>query len=239
MPGLLIGFGLAELFVLHGVILGILLTALGAAGFVLHWVGGRLKAAGQAAAAATGTENLNAIARRELKRRLLRLQGAEGCESLAESAAGQLLQSDEKSRSFDKLLRARLDPSELTFSRYHGAQQQVALALADRLGEIADLLSSIESIHLEETRSRLRALGEAAEGAQEAALLRQRVQVAETQLGKARGLLLTNEQALNELDRANVALTEMKTQAGQASTQLEEALKQLEQLAGQAGRYSS
>ena len=111
----------------------------------------------------------------------------------------------------------------------------MALALADRLGEVADLLTSIESVHLEETRSRLRAL---VASDPEAALLRERLSVAETQLGKARASLLANEQALNELDRANAALTDMKTQAGQASAQLDEALKQLEQLARQASGYS-
>jgi hypothetical protein len=168
------------------------------------------------------------LARKTLKRQLMKLQGVDGCESLAERASDHLLQGEERFRTFDRLLRSKLQPSELTFARYHNAAENVLRSLTERLGLVAELLTSVESVRPSEVREKLK----------EGKVFQERLDVLNVQLGKAETLLQANEEALTEMDRANVALTDMQTRTGLSHLELPEALKQLEELSQRAKRYS-
>jgi hypothetical protein len=168
------------------------------------------------------------LARKTLKRQLMKLQGVDGCESLAERASDHLLQGEERFRTFDRLLRSKLQPSELTFARDHNAAENVLRSLTERLGLVAELLTSVESVRPSEVREKLK----------EGKVFQERLDVLNVQLGKAETLLQANEEALTEMDRANVALTDMQTRTGLSHLELPEALKQLEELSQRAKRYS-
>jgi hypothetical protein len=176
-----------------------------------------------------------AVRRRELKRVLLRYQGVDGCERLAERATEQLGQVEERFRAFDRLLRSRLSPSELTFARYRTAAEQVALSVVDGLREVSDLAAGVAPTSPSEIRARLASPGQDSDRA----ALEQRLALVEQQQAKADALLAANEGALTSLDRVTAALAEMKTGATLASGDLEAAIAQLSELAGRAGRYSS
>ena len=225
-PVALCGIGMAGLIFLNFHILGVLCLAGG-----LFWIAAAKLHSKLMAVEAGPAESPEAQARKQLKHQFMKLQSVDGCESHSERASDQFTQAGERFQSFDRLLRAKLLPTELTFARYHTAGEQVVLSIMDRLGEVAQLLISIESIRPTEIREKL--------GGGDDKTLRERLALAEMQQLKASELLNSNEEALTEMDQANAALTDMKTSPGLASTDLSTALARLEDLSKRAGSYSS
>jgi hypothetical protein len=236
LPVLVLGSGGIFAFAALGLpVVGALLVAASFAWLVLGLASAarRKVLSIESGAAGRDSESPQDRERKELKRKLYRLSTVDGCEARAERAGDQILQAEQRFKLFRQLLEDKLDPSELTFSRYFGAAEQVYLSIYDRLGEVEKLLSSVSAIQPTELSARL---ASAPEG--EAATLRERLKLVEAQQAKADDLLSSNEQALTHLDRANVAMTEMKTKAGMAVLGHETAMLQLEDLAKRTQAYS-
>lgn len=165
---------------------------------------------------------------------------------LARLKAGQPLAQLRLLRDkLDKLatvLRHRLDAGELTYGRYLGTAEQVYLAALDNLHEIALVLASQSPEDEAYVGRRLREIE--ADGVSERERLEydtltQRQALAERQRLKVEGWLAENERALTVLDNTAAALAETRTRAGHATLSAEEAIQELEALAGRTGRYAS
>ncbi|MBI2624494.1 hypothetical protein HYW67_03285 [Candidatus Parcubacteria bacterium] len=165
-----------------------------------------------------------------------------GIEELIEQGVAQCNQVHERIGKIRDILSQKLDPTELAFGRFAGTTEQVSLAVLDNLQRMAHLLMSLsdDADYISERLGDLKRRGRkpTAEDAQEVGTLEERRRLHEAQLEKVRGILRQNEEALTELDKAAVALAEMKTVRGEAGTDLESARKYLEELVQRTKQFS-
>lgn len=217
LPLALFGMGLVALLVFHQRWVGSLLIALGAGWFLAARLRSMMAVvettAVQAEAPPENTQE--EMERKNLKLQLMRLQAVDGCESLAERASEQFSRVEEHLRSFDRLLRSRIEPSERAFADYRSAAEQLSRSMIGRLREISELLSSIEAIRPSEIRTQILEKLQIQSAPQDDSVraLKERLIVAEKHRIKAEALLNENEKARLEMDRAGAALTAMKTRS--------------------------
>jgi len=151
----------------------------------------------------------------------------------------QLQAIGEKRDNLIAVLDQRLQPGELTYSRYQTTAQQVYLAVITNLREVAVALRSISTINPAYIEGRLGELsgqtGESTE--QEASSLTDRQSLAVTQESKVAYLLAQNESAMTLLDRTATALADAPI--GLTPQDAEAAMSALEELADRAGRYAA
>jgi hypothetical protein len=178
---------------------------------VAQKVGQRSKKGGarQRGAAALPAPDPRSDALRDLKHRLSRLQYEAGIEAPAEQAGVQLQKASELYRVFRNTLGEKLDPSEITFTRYDSAALQVRDLVTGNLGTLAGILESLLAA---------RATAPSEEAAR---------------------LLADNEKALAELERVSASIREIHTTREQPVAELGGLLDELEELAKRAKKYSA
>ncbi len=159
-----------------------------------------------------------------------------------ERGLGQLKRLRQKYEAFQSLLQRKLDPSELTYSRYLGMTEQVFLAGLDNLNRVTNILQGVRVIDADHIRSRLLELDQAGQRStvqeQEYQALSERLQLRQTQLEKTETLLMQNEAAMTQMDRIMAAIAEMDTTRGRATMDMESAMQELQRLASRAQEYS-
>lgn len=148
-----------------------------------------------------------------LKRALSKLKWEAPVENQAEQAIGQLEQLQTRFDLFEKALRAKMTPGELTYERYHSTAASVRNAVLQNLHAVATSLQSLLTMSHQE---------EALRGAE---------------TSKLQALYAGNEQALLRLMEAAQALNDIKTSRDSASVNLEATLKDLKDLAARASKY--
>jgi hypothetical protein len=158
-----------------------------------------------------------------------------------EPGIAQIDRLREKYEAYAELLRRKLDPNEMTFSRYLGMGEQVFLGGLDNLARISDALRGSSSNDDVEIRTRIRDLQrdgiESRAQDQEIAALRARLELMEKQREKIFGWLAENESAMTAMDRVMAEVAEMNT-VGSATMKMEHAMQELETLAKRAQNYS-
>jgi len=168
-------------------------------------------------------------------------------EGLKEVGCDQgVAQLDLLKRKFEAMsgvLMQRLDAGELTYSRYLDTAEQVYLSAIDNLQEAEISLrsvSTIDSKELEGRLSELRGNGSAhGSSQQEIQTLEERRSLHTRQVDKVAHLLVQNETAMTALDQASSALADARMGKGHASIELDQALKDLDQLARRAESYAA
>ncbi|HEX4925545.1 MAG TPA: hypothetical protein VFV50_15735 [Bdellovibrionales bacterium] len=143
-----------------------------------------------------------------IRTKLNRSAMTDGLEKPAETALDQLVNTRQKMRVFQTLIHSRLNPGELTRERFERATHTVFMSVIDNLEQVSECLLSVS------TASR---------------------DLREKQLSTCAEILGRNAKALEELDRMNVGLTEMKT----SKNDFELALEELERLAQRAKLYQA
>lgn len=147
----------------------------------------------------------------------------------------------DKYAAFAELLRRKLDPNEMTFTRYLGMGEQVFLGGLDNLARISDALKSSATNDADDIRDRIRHLQrdgiDSAAQDQEEAALNARLQLMKQQQEKVFGWLAENEAAMTALDRVMAGVAEMNT-VQSATMKMEDSMKELESLAARARNYS-
>ena len=141
-----------------------------------------------------------------------------------------------------EVLRHRLDEGEVTYGRYLGTAEQVYLAALDNLNEVVVTLTSLAGIdeaHLQRRETEIAKDGVTDKEAVELATIRQRQALLREQRTKVEDLLAENERALAVLDNTSAALAGTRTRDGHAKLSADEAIRELEALAGRTGRYAS
>lgn len=173
---------------------------------------------------------------------IARLRG-EFEESSFEPGLAQLDALKEKYEAFEALLRRKLDPGEMTFTRYLGMTEQVFLAGLDNLTRISDALKGLSAIDVQHVARRLRHLEsdgiESPAQDREIAALKQRMELLERQRSRIDAWLAENEGAMTQIDQAMAAIAEMDTSRGHASLDIESAMAELKLLAARAPAYSN
>lgn len=158
-----------------------------------------------------------------------------------EPGIAQIDRLRDKYQVFVELLRRKLDPNEMTFTRYLGMGEQVFLGGLDNLARISDALKSVETNDADDIRKRIKLLkGDGIDSQaqdQEVAALNARLNLMDQQREKIFGWLAENEAAMTALDRVMAGVTEMNTTQS-ATMKMEHAMQELETLAKRASSYS-
>jgi hypothetical protein len=159
-------------------------------------------------------------------------------EAAFEPGQAQLDALKEKYRAFEGLLRRKLDPREMTFSRFLGMTEQVFLAGLDNLTRISDALKGLSAIDVQHISRRLQHLEtdgiESEAQDREIATLKERKNLLERQRGRIDGWLAENEVAMTQIDLAMAAIGEMDTSQGHAAMDIESAMAELKTIAARA-----
>jgi hypothetical protein len=159
-----------------------------------------------------------------------------------DAGLAQMTQLQGKFKAFEQLLRRKLDPREMTFSRYLGMTEQVFLAGLDNLRRISDTLKGLAAIDDKHIRKRLHALaGDGVDSAtqdREISTLNERLALLERQREAVDRWLAENETAMTQIDHVMAAIASLDTSAGHASMTMEAAMSELKVLAERAPRYS-
>lgn len=148
----------------------------------------------------------------------------------------------DKYSTFAELLRRKLDPNEMTFSRYLGMGEQVFLGGLDNLARISDALKGFKTNDASDIRARIRELKhdgiESQAQNQEEAALNARLKLMDQQQEKIFGWLAENEAAMTALDRVMAGVAEMNT-VQSATMKMDHAMQELETLAKRARSYGT
>ena len=178
-----------------------------------------------------------------LESELKECHSIEGVEQYADQGAEQFKMVKERFDNLQDILSEKLNQGELTFIRYAGTAEQVYLSVLDTLRTVVSLFKSISTIDENYIQMRLRELGKMKKltkaDEQEIATLNERKQLRDTQLEKINVFLTQNEEAMTEMNKAAVAIAEMKTDKSTVSVDIETARKELEELAKRANLYST
>jgi hypothetical protein len=159
-----------------------------------------------------------------------------------EPGIAQIDRLRDKYAAFAELLRRKLDPEEMTFSRYLGMGEQVFLGGLDNLARISDALKGFSTNDAKDIRQRIGQLKDDGIDSQaqdqEEAALRARLKLMEQQREKIFGWLAENESAMTALDRVMAGVAEMNT-VQSATMKMEDSMKELEELAKRARSYGT
>lgn len=159
-----------------------------------------------------------------------------------EPGLAQMAQLKAKFDAFEALLRRKLDPQEMTFSRYLGMTEQVFLAGLDNLRRISDTLKGLSAIDVDHIRRRLHAIAsdgiESPQQDREAEALKERLALLARQRESIDRWLAENEQAMTQIDHVMAAIALLDTSAAHASMDMESAMAELKTLADRASRYN-
>jgi hypothetical protein len=153
----------------------------------------------------------------------------------------QLRRVREKFESFKAVLNDKLDPNELTHSRYLGIAEQVYFAVLDNLSRIVSVSRSGGAIDVDYTRQRLQELSDIQQPGhaeqQEITTLEQRLALSEQQQARVKEWLAANELAMTQLDTTAMTLASTETTQGLAKVDLETAMSELQRLASTTALY--
>jgi hypothetical protein len=185
------------------------------------------------------------LQQRAQQERLPRLkQLGEGLKEVGcDQGVAQLDLLKRKFEAMSGVLMQRLDAGELTYSRYLDTAEQVYLSAIDNLQEAEISLRSVSTIDSKELEDRLAELrgngGSPRSSQQEIQTLEERRSLHTRQVDKVAHLLVQNETAMTALDQASSALADARMGKGHASIELDQALKDLDQLARRAESYAA
>lgn len=161
----------------------------------------------------------------------------------SEQGINQFDRLQTKFTTFGDLLKQKLNPSELTYSRYMGMAEQVYSGALDNLYDIANTLKGVNIIDHKHINKRLKEIEKnqnvSEKQQREIATLNERLKLRHSQLEKIENYLAQNEEAMTEIDRTIAAIAEMRTESGRATMDIESAMNRLSELAKRAKDYSS
>ncbi|OHA03328.1 MAG: hypothetical protein A3I44_01750 [Candidatus Sungbacteria bacterium RIFCSPLOWO2_02_FULL_51_17] len=166
-----------------------------------------------------------------------------GGEAFADQATEQFPRLKEKFETFVAILNDKFSEGELTHGRFLAAAEQLYLASLDNLRDIAMMLENIRAIDNDGyIESRLTELAKDPAPSQtdveEIQTLTERKELRRKELERVDELLTFNERSMTQIDKVATALVKTKTMKGEASVDMETALKELAELAERAPSYA-
>ncbi len=172
---------------------------------------------------------------KQLGRELSKVNESHGLKQL------DLLQK--KYEAFKSILGNKFNVNEISYSRYMGMVEQVFLAALDNLKQVADITQGINVIDEDHIIRRIKQLrgatSAAASNNQELDALVTRFELLQKQRDKVKAVLSQNEAAMTKMDEVMAAISIIDTSKNKATMDMDDAMKELETLAGRAESYSS
>ncbi len=147
----------------------------------------------------------------------------------------------DKFLTFNGMLKNKLKPGELTFSRYNAMAEQVYLGALDNLNDLANTMKGIQSIDEKYINKRLDELAnpnDSEHTLKEVDALQARLELLNKQREKIDFYLSQNEEAMTRMDEAIVAITDLKTEDMRADMDLEMAMSHLQDIAKRSKDYN-
>lgn len=180
---------------------------------------------------------------RQIDTGLKECRRGEELKSKADTGIAQLKSIRVKLTNVQELLGMKLSTHEITYGRFLGAAEQVAMSVLDNLNIVVGLLKSATSIDPKYIHQRLKALNAekspSSEDRDQLNSLRERLELWNNQLKKVDRLMARNEVAMTEMERISAAVAQWQTGRKFANSDFESAIKQLQQLALQAHEYEN
>ena len=177
-----------------------------------------------------------------LEKDLRQLTAVKGAESLAEQGAEQFQRIRVKYQNVRDLLEQKFDSGEMAYGRFVGSTEQVYLSTLDNLKRVAATLKSASSIDLSYIEKKMDELSKKPSKSEtdrkEMDALRKRVSIWEEQADRVNELLSMNEEAMTRMEEVSSAISALNTDSKFASTDLETAMEQLQELARRAPVYN-
>ncbi len=147
----------------------------------------------------------------------------------------------DKFSTFNNMLKNKLRPGEITFSRYNAMAEQVYLGALDNLNDLANTMKGIQSIDEVYINKRLDELvnpNDNEHTLKEVEALNSRLDLLKKQRAKIDFYLSQNEEAMTKMDEAIVAITDLKTEDMRADMDLELAMSHLQDIAKRSKDYN-
>lgn len=180
---------------------------------------------------------------KKIQTELMGARDVQGAKEFAEQGSSQFRMIQDRFENLQAILGEKLNHGEITYMRYLGTAEQVYLSVLDNLQSIATILKSIRTIDTGYIDDRLEALKKMDKlddaDKQEIETLEKRMNLRKSQMDKINELLTHNERAMTEIDQTTTALASVKTAPGRASTDMESALQELEELAKRSHKYTA
>ncbi len=170
------------------------------------------------------------------------MQGEPDLKDFCQQGAQQFAMSQEKFDTLKHILSNKLDQSEMTYSRYLGTAEQVHMAILDNLLKAVFAMQSIRSADIDYIQQRLNALSQLPKldeaDRKEEFTLRERFTMRQKQANLVNELLTVNEEAMTSLDKTTMAIAQLDTTEKRAKVKLEDAMKELRELADRVDSYN-
>lgn len=177
-----------------------------------------------------------------LEKDLQNLTTVKGAELLADQGAEQFKKIRLKYQNVKELLEQKFDSGEMTYGRFAGSAEQVYLSALDNLKQVASTLKSASSIDLSYIEKKLKELSKKTSQSdadkKEMGALQKRLSLWEEQVNRVDELLSMNEEAMTRMEEVSSAISALNTGSKFASTDLETAMEQLQELARRAPVYN-
>lgn len=183
--------------------------------------------------------DLHARLSREKKQKLSKLR-KELKQVESHQGIKQLELLDVKYRNFEEILSSKLEPTEMTYSRYLSIAEQVYLAVLDNLDKVFLTLKSISAVDKEHLDYRLKTLDDeqSSQAEKEKETLKRRQLLHQQQLDRSADMILANERALTELDEVTAKIASVQMNKGRADLDLDMAMEELRRLAERSDKYA-
>ena len=159
----------------------------------------------------------------------------------SEEGQKQFKRLADKFLTFNNMLKNKLRPGEITFSRYNAMAEQVYLGALDNLNDLANTMKGIQSIDEDYINKRLGELGnpnDSEHTLKEVDALNSRLDLLQKQQDKIDFYLSQNEEAMTKMDEAIVAITDLRTEDMRADVDLELAMSHLQEIANRSQDYN-
>jgi hypothetical protein len=145
---------------------------------------------------------------------------------------------NKKFAAFQDVLNIKMNKGELTYIRYLTMAEQVYLSAIDNLNDAVSSLKSIAGIDMPLLEKQLSQLGDSGLDKEKAQALNNRKELYQSAHTHVDKLLLENEHAMTEIDRASNQLAKISSQSGHAVLDIEDAMAELRDMAQRAEKYN-
>jgi len=139
------------------------------------------------------------------------------------------------------ILGAKLNETEITYTRYYDASHDVFTSIIVNLSIASSLMRSVDGINSEHIEARLESLESILQkhdaDIEELQTLEERKELISSQMEKINVLLTKNEVALTKLDKLNAALAQMNIVGGRVPSEFDSAIAEMENLVERVKLY--
>lgn len=227
LAGLLVGI---FLFFLEFKILAILAVIVAA---VLFFTLGLIK---KSASLTKNTNSSEAISseQKSLKNVLFGLQYLENIDSLGEKVFSQFELLEEKYKFYHKLLASKFSPGEITYQRYANAVDNIYQAISDNFVKLSNTLTVLSKMDIKDIQKAIKE----EPSSSEKAVLEEQLTNYSKKMQAAKELLNLNQAAILQLEKLSFALNDIKSSQTSNEDDLKLMMKDLQELADRAHKYS-